>query len=120
MKRIHYLAVALVLAAGAAFAQTMTPFLPQGTASVAVTATAQTLNLPAAVVPNTLNQLSLTNAGTQTVFARWDGTTATVSNAMPILSNQRVLVSVPSTATALSVISASTGSTLYVTIGAGQ
>jgi hypothetical protein len=118
--RLRLFLLTAVLAASAAIAQTLSPFLPQGTANIAVTASAQTLTLPAPVVPGILSQLVLTNIGTQTVFARWDGTTATVSNAMPLLANSQVIVSVPTTTTALSVISASTGSTLYATIGAGQ
>lgn len=118
--RFRLLIATLVLAAGAVFAQTIAPFLPQGTTSVAVTGTAQTLSIGTTTLPSTLTQLVLTNVGTQTVFYRADGTTATTSNAMPIIANSHVTVSVPSYTTALSVISSTTGSTLYATVGAGQ
>lgn len=118
--RIRFLAVALALAASAAFAQFVVPFLPQGTTNIAVTGTAQSLSIGTSTLPSTLTQLVLTNVGTQTVFYRADGTAATTANGMPILANSSITVSVPASTTALSVISSTTGSVLYSTVGAGR
>lgn len=118
--RVRALALVLAVVASAAIAQVMFPFVPQATSSVAVTGTAQTLSLGTTTLPSTLSQVMLTNVGTQTVFYRTDGTTATTSNGMPVMANARVLISVPFGTTALSVISSTTGSTLYATVGVGQ
>jgi hypothetical protein len=106
------LALSLALSAGAE------PFRPAETSNIAVTGTAQSLTLPAPSV--SLRQVVLTNVGTQTVFYRDDGTTATAANGMPLLANSQVVVSIKNNTTALSVIAATTGSTLYVTVGAGE
>lgn len=118
---------ALLLAFGTAFAQ-VTAFLPTGpTVNIAVSGTAQNLVLPTATSTGlTANQVAtlsqnvvLTNVGTQTVFFRV-GATATVSNAMPLLPNSQVVISVPSSGATASVIAATTGSTLYATVGYGK
>lgn len=106
------------------------PFRQTGaTVSVAVTATAQSLTLPVstafartgdAITPNLSAQVLVTNVGTQTIFLRFDGVTATVANAAPVLSNARAVFSVPPNSTAISVIGGATGSTVYLTPGVGD
>lgn len=126
MKRLFaVLAAALLAVAAQAF-----PFVPVGpTTNLAVTASAQSITLPTVVsTPSSvryaadfgLQSYVLSNLGTQTVFLRCDGTTATASNAMPLLANAQVVVSLDKSVTTCSAIAASTGSTLYATVGAGE
>lgn len=117
---------ALLLLATIANAQTLEAFRPTGaTANLVVTGTAQMLALPTVTAENVSpdnrhsRQLILTNIGTQTVFVRLDGVTATVSNALPLLANSQVVIT-GANAPSASVIAATTGSTLYATVGAGQ
>jgi len=123
---IRRLFLAFALVAGAALgppaAAQLAPFIPRSTANVAVTGTAQDLTLPTSTsTPEQgLKQIVLTAVGTQTVFFRWDGTTVTVSNGMPVLANSQFVISVPVATTALSVIAAAPGSTAYATLGAGE
>jgi hypothetical protein len=106
------------------------PFVPIGpTTNLAVTGTAANITLPTAGAAPTqvastvdfgLYSYVLTNNGTQTVFIRCDGTTATASNAMPLFANTQVVISLAKSVTACSAIAGATGSTLYATVGAGQ
>lgn len=111
------------------------PFLFGETSNLAVTAIAQNITLPAFTPTGGvlyqsdslaqtngygLRQYVLTAIGSQTIFVRFDGTPSTVANAMPVLPNTQVVISVPIASTAISVIAAGTGSTLYVTAGFGQ
>lgn len=90
-------------------------FSPIGdTVNIAVTATAQTLTFTAPPSGQITGAVRLVNAGTQTVFARFDGVTATVANGLPILPNTEHLAA---GGAAVSVIAGTTGSTLYATCG---
>ena len=90
-------------------------FSPMGdTVNVAVTGTAQSLTL---TVGN--YNVRLANVGTQTIFVRFDGTTATATNALPMLPNT-VEMFAKGASTAISVIAGTTGSTLYATTGVGE
>ena len=86
--------------------------------SLAVTASSQTLTVPA-----TENVL-LTVVGSQTVFFAF-GPTATAANSTPLLGNSAQTFSLPGGATLLpgpaqlTFVAAGTGSTVYVTSGAG-
>jgi hypothetical protein len=124
-KFIVVLALAITSIAAIAF-----PFVPTGpTTNLAVTASAQNLTLPtvssvpsqlAAVTDLGLYSYLLVNVGTQTVFFRCDGVTATVSNATPIAAGMAYAISLDKAITTCSGIAASTGSTLYATIGRGE
>jgi hypothetical protein len=94
-----------------AFAQT------GATVNVAVTGSAQNLTFTAPAT-NTSPVLRLCNIGTQTVFINFQAT-ATVSNGIPLLANSAETFEQGSTTT-LSVIAATTGSTLYATTGFGE
>lgn len=122
MKHIKQFILAAVLGLVAiASSVAQVPFMSQGTTNVAVTASAQTLALSTFTVTGaTQKQVVLTNVGTQTVFLRWDATPVTLTNGLPVLANSQIVVSMPNAVTATTVISASTGSTLYATVGAGQ
>jgi hypothetical protein len=117
----------LILLSALAFSATADPFRPGSTSNVVVTGTAQTLTLPTPYpVQGTLYQYVFNNVGTQTVFFLCDGfastapTTVTSSNGMPVGAGVAIVISYLSTINACSVIAATTGSTLYVTMGAGQ
>jgi hypothetical protein len=124
MKRI--LAAFAACLASLAFAF---PFVATGpTTNLVVTGTAQSITLPSvSSVPAQISTISdaglysyiLTNLGTQTVFVRCDGTTPTVSNAMPLLANSQVVIGIAKSVTACQAIAATTGSTVYATVGAG-
>lgn len=86
-------------------------------ANLAVTGSSQTLT-PGITVPDAGCQAMFTNIGTQTVFLRTDGTVATVNNGHPIMANTQVVFTLKGGA-ALRAIAATTGSTLYVTLGLG-
>lgn len=119
MKRILTLAT-LALLSMLALAEEL-PFRPMGaTTNVVVTGTAASLALPTNPFPGFAYQVTLSCIGTQTCFFRNDGTTATVSNAMPVLANGQYVISLTNATTTLSVIGASTGSTLYATVGSGN
>lgn len=90
-------------------------FSPSGnTVNVAVTGTAQNLALTAGS-----HNVRLANIGPQTLFLRFDGVTATVSNGMPMAPNT-VEMFAKGSASTISVIAATTGSTLYATSGDGE
>lgn len=96
----------------------MPAFSPIGaTVNIAVTGSAQTLTFTQEVSGAT--NLRLANVGTQTVFVRTDGVTATAAAGMPILANSVEVIDKGSRAT-LSVIAGATGSTLYATTGFGE
>lgn len=118
MKTLRLLAASLALVALSAFSA---PFAPLDTTNLAVTGTAQNLTLSTERVANTFQrQVVLTNIGTQTVFFRHDGTTATVANGMPLIANSQVVLTLPYSTNALSAIAGAVGSTLYATVGAGE
>ena len=116
MKRLLALFAALPIFAAAQ----LSPFaqFAQSTVNVAVTGTAQNLTIATAEV--SARQVVFTNVGTQTVFFRCDGVTATSSNAMPLLSNSQVVLTIPGPQTTCSAIASTTGSTMYATVGSGQ
>jgi hypothetical protein len=89
------------------------------TTNLAVTSSAQNITLPSAQAGPVSRQIVFSNVGTQTVFFRCDGATATVSNAMPIMANSQFILTHSSAATC-SAIAVGTGSTLYATSGIGQ
>jgi hypothetical protein len=95
-------------------------FQPRGgaasTVSIAVTASAQAVGLPVLAAESCT--VRLVNAGTQTVFIAFTGT-AVAATSMPMLANTVEVFSMPN-GSALSVIAAATGSTLYATVGDGQ
>lgn len=125
MKRYLALALAAVAIAASAF-----PFVPTGpTTNLVVTASAQSLTLPTVLsVPSQASTVTdfglysylLVNIGTQTVFFRCDGVTATVSVGTPIAAGMAYVISLDKTVTACSAIAGSTGSTLYATVGRGE
>lgn len=87
------------------------------TTSVAVTASSQQLTLPS--VSSDGNSAVLTTIGTQTVFIAYGSVTASVTTSMPLLAGTQQTIAIPGGVSQISVIAASTGSTLYVTIGEG-
>lgn len=95
-------------------------FQPRGgaasTSNIAVTAAAQSMTIPTIGVEGVT--VRLVNAGTQTVFIAFSGT-ATVATSMPMLANTIETFTFPQGA-GISVISTTTGSTLYATFGDGQ
>jgi hypothetical protein len=126
MKSIRKLLFLAPLFASAAFAQIASPFLPQTTVNIAVTASAQTLAAPQISNPGPLWQYVITSTAspssgcTQPTFFTVDGSTATSSNGAPVLPNSAFLISVPKAISGMSVIGAGVGCTLYVTVGVGQ
>lgn len=103
------------------------PFKPIDTASTttnaAVTGSSAQITLPS--MPNASGtgnpvQFRFTNIGTQTIFWAWGTVTASVSTSTPMLSNTCEVFTAPDGITTISVIAATTGSTLYVTGGFGQ
>lgn len=117
MKKL-IVSIFLLLVSVCASAQ-MIPFSPLTTVNVVVTGTAQTLALPTDQSGVTSAQVVIQNVGTQTVFFRTDGTTATASNGMPIQAGQAFVITITNKLFSLSVIAATTGSTLYATVGVG-
>ena len=100
----------------------MQPFQPAPTASsttaLAVTESNHTMTLS----PNggaQTRSVRLANIGTQTVFVALGTVTSSVTRSMPVLANSVEVFTLPGGVTTLSVIAASTGSTLYATIGDG-
>ena len=100
----------------------MNPFQPVPTAAsttaLAVTASNQTLTMS----PNggsMTRSMRIAVIGTQTVFVALGTVTSSVTTSMPILANSVEVFTLPAGLTTLSVIAASTGSTIYVTIGEG-
>lgn len=88
------------------------------TTALAVTGSNQTLTLS----PNggaMTRSLRLANVGNQTVFVALGTVTSSVTTSMPVLANSVEVFTLPAGVTTLSVIAASTGSTLYATIGDG-
>ena len=103
----------------------MTPFQPTtSTAPIAVTASNQTLTLPAASggVAGGLIQCMLTVTGSQTVWVALNTTavipTSSPTSSFPLLPGTQPILTLPAGAT-LNVIAGATGSTLYVTQGFG-
>ena len=103
----------------------MTPFQPTTqTSPLAVTATNQTLSLPATSggVAGGMIQCMLTVIGSQTVWVAVNTTavipTSSAKSSFPILAGTQPVLTLPAGAT-LNVIAANTGSTLYVTQGFG-
>jgi hypothetical protein len=125
MKRI--LAALAACLASLAFAF---PFVPIGpTTNLSVTGTAANITLPTAGTAPTqvastadfgLYTYVFSNIGTQTIFFRCDGTTATASNAMPIQAGKDYEIALDKSVTACSFIAAGAGSSVYATIGKGQ
>ena len=87
----------------------------QGTVSIAVTGTSQDLAITAKS-----SDIMLTNIGTQTVFFKYDAGGASVSVDTPIIPNTQSVFLMPQNTTAIAVIAAAAGSTLYVTPGSGE
>jgi hypothetical protein len=121
---IRRLFVAGLLALCAVWAHadsTLIPFIPRATSNAAVTASAQSLTVPDYYgQESSFRSVVLNCVGTQTVFFTTDGSTATTSNGMPIQPGQAFVISIPNKTTSISVISGTTGSTLYLTVGDGQ
>lgn len=93
----------------------MSQFTPFGaTVNLAVTGTAQSLT-----VPGNPSTLRVANVGAQVIFVRLDGVTATLAAGLPILPNT-VETFDSRGASSISAIAGGTGSTLYVTPGAGE
>ncbi len=109
----------MALLASVAFAQTA-PFQPVDTANIAVTGTAQNITLPTALSGTGKVQYVINVIGTQTVFYRCDGVTATAANGMPAQATQAFVITVPASITVCSVIAGTTGSTIYFTVGVGS
>ena len=84
------------------------------TLNLAVTASNQAFPI---TVPVDGSQLVLTNVGTAVTFVRFDGTVATVANALPLLPNSQSVWDVTA-ALNLQVIGTA-GNTLYATLGRG-
>lgn len=63
----------------------------------------------------------LANVGTQTIFVKVDGTTATLANGIPLFPNTAQIFTIaPSEGNPISAIASAVGSTLYVTFGEGM
>lgn len=88
------------------------------TLNIAVTAANQAFTLPSP--PANGCTVRLVNVGSQTVFWAYGGATAAVATSTPILPNTVEAFSLPGGVTAIGVIAAATGSTLYATIGEGS
>lgn len=89
------------------------------TQNIAVTAAAQTVTLNYSLGTVAIR---FCNIGTQTVFILFGEdtqTAATVSNAIPIPAGQTEIFTASTDTVSFSVIAASTGSTLYTTVGEG-
>lgn len=109
--------------------QVFFPFLPRasnqnppaGTSNGAVTAAVTQINLPATAPYETETTARFVNAGSQTVFWCY-GTQAglTAANGVPVLANTVETFTIPAGISTISVIAASTGSTLYITVGDGM
>lgn len=93
-------------------------FLSGNTANLAVTASDQTVTVSQTIPATKGCQARLVNVGTQTVFFRFDGTTVTTSNGIPLLPNTAEVFDILPGAS-IHAIAAATGSTLYVTLGFG-
>lgn len=95
------------------------PFTPIGsTSNIAVTATSQVLLVPS--IGNTSGTLRIINSGSQTIFLNFGSSAAvaTVAAGMPMLPNT-VETFASGQFTHIAVIAPATGSTLYITSGAG-
>lgn len=92
-------------------------FIGGSTANLAVTASDQTVTVTQ-TIPAKGCQARLVNSGTQVVFFRFDGTTVTVNNGIPLLPNTVEVFDIMLGAS-IHAIAAATGSTLYVTLGYG-
>lgn len=113
--------LALLALAFSLAAQQLPPFKPADTKNRAVTGTAASLTLPTALAGTGSVQYVLTSfcSASERIFFRSDGTVATTSNGMPILANNAVLVTLPASITAISVIGDGTACTIYATVGLG-
>jgi hypothetical protein len=98
------------------------PFQPAATAAntsnIVVTGSNQTFTL-SPTVGSDGGTVRMTNIGTQTVFVALGTVTASLTTSMPVLANSIETFSLPGGVNTLSVIAASTGSTLYATVGQG-
>lgn len=88
------------------------------TLNIAVTASNQEFTLP--VPPADGCTVRLVNVGSQTVFWAYGSVTAAVAKSTPILPNTVEVFTLPGGVTAIGVIAAATGSTLYATVGEGS
>lgn len=96
-------------------ANTNAPFTPATAASLAITATAQTVTLP-----TNGDVIMVQNAGTAVSFFSVGATVATAStSSFPVLGNTVQLYTIDPSATVLSGIG-TTGNTLYITRGYGN
>lgn len=115
--------IATLLAFAATFAFASPPFAPTatGTKTVAVSNVSAATALFAPPF-NSQYQIELQNAGSVTVFVEFgtSGATAAVATGYPILAGQSKLVTVNATVTYVAALTASSTSTLYVTIGQGE
>jgi hypothetical protein len=94
-------------------------FEPTGaTVNEAVTAAAETVSL-AGRLSDRDGAIRVANIGTVTIFITLDGTTPTVSNAIPLVANTAESFSMPAGKTDVKHIAAGAGSTIYVTPGRG-
>lgn len=92
----------------------------QPTQNIAVQSTVSDINLTGVVGTMAIR---LCNVGSQPVFILFrepsNVTEATLANAIPIPAGQTEIFTLPSGVSSISVIAASTGSTLYFTLGEG-
>lgn len=94
-------------------------FEPIGaTQNEAVTGSAETISL-VGKLPDRDGAIHVFVSGTQTVFITLDGTTPTVSNAMPCPAGTIQTFSMPTGKVDVKHIAAGAGSTIYVTPGRG-
>lgn len=104
------------------------PFQPRGanqisavsTNSGAVTASATQITLPQTAAEG--GTMRLVNSGPNTVFFLYGNVAVTASGTamgVPLLPNSAESFSLPGNVTQISVIAATTGNTLYVTMGDG-
>lgn len=98
------------------------PFEPIGgvatTQSVAVTGANQEVTL-SNIAANRNGAVRLSVEGTQKVFVAFGGADAVVATSTPLFPNTVEVFSVPLGVTAINVIAAAAGSTLYITEGTG-
>lgn len=95
-------------------------FEPTGaTVNEAVTSSAETVSL-AGRLSDRDGAIHVYIKGTQDVFIRLDGTTPTVSNAMPCPAGTVQTFAMPAGQTDIKHIAAASGSTIYVTPGRGS
>ncbi len=100
---------------------TLSVFQPRGgvstTTNVAVTGSSQQLTLPSNSADG--GTMILYAKGTQDVFWCYGSATASVSTSTPLAAGTTQVFALPGGVSQISVIGATTGTTLYATIGDG-